>query len=227
MRKRGAGNIEFVLAFILFISFIVSAIYFFNPVRSTEVLQSSMTYTLNEIMRNTSVSVDYYSVKVAPKEGVTAVEIKGVDTAKNVRVESYEGRVLPSRRDGNLVHFEKTNETFVIVQFSEDFEESSFGATGTLGSYKVASFVSSSLISEKRFARIKEVYESDYSSLKEQRSIPSGIDFSFRLDFANGDSIAAETNAPLRVEVFSETRIREVLKKDGTSEFAYLTAKIW
>ena len=57
--------------------------------------------------------------------------------------------------------------------------------------------------------------------------IPSGMDFSFTLEFQNGQKISADKSVPLRVEVFSETALKEIIKTDGSSEFAYLTVKAW
>ena len=227
MDKRGVSNIEFIMAFILFIGFVVTAIYFFNPISSTGVLESSATYAINEIIKNTTVEVESYSVKLSGGPDIIYVEIDGLDNNKKARVESYDGKKLPSRREGDRIHFDRNREDFIVISFSEDFDAGDFGETGASGDYQIASFRSSEEISEKRVSKLKELYEQDYSLLKEQRDLPPGIDFSFSLEFPNGESIKAEMNAPQRAQVFSETRIKEVLKKDGASEFAYLTVRIW
>ena len=73
---------------------------------------------------------------------------------------------------------------------------------------------------------MKNEYDSSYSSLKTKLNIPNGIDFSFSLDFPTY-SIIAERDKPLRAEIFSETKLKEVLKTNGAFEFAYITSKIW
>jgi hypothetical protein len=231
MNRKGVSNIEFILAFILFIGFVVSALYFLNPVRSTKILESSATYTVNEIVKNTTVGLDSYSVKVA---GETSIKIDNVAQNKQARVENYKtGEELPSRRgsggDSNMVYFERANaEDFIVVQFSEDFDPGSYGATTAHDSdrYKIASSTSEEIVSEKRMGSLKSLYEADYSLLKEQLDIAPGIDYSFSLALSDR-TIAVERNIPAGVEVFSETRTIRVLKEDGSSEFAYLTVRIW
>jgi hypothetical protein len=230
MNKRGVSNIEFILAFILFMGFVVSALYFFNPVRSTDVMQSSERYTINKIITNTTVEIGSYSVKISDQSAeAICVEIEGVDAGKKARVEDYNGNELPSARVDNKVYFERDGKNFVVIHFSEDFEggKTTSERPDKENNYQIASSTSSSVISEKRIRNLKDAYANDYSSLKTQLDIPPGVDFSFSLAFSNGTVIAAEKTTPLRAEVFSETKIEEALKSDGTSEFAYLTAKIW
>lgn len=230
MGKKGASNIEFILAFMLFIGFVGAALYLFSPIKNTTIIESSLTYTKNEIIRNITVEIDSYSVKIG-EFGENRIEIKGIDENKNAWVEDYEGKELPSRKEGNYIYFRietgESEKKFVVIYFSEDFEEGDY--TGSAGSidFQLASSTSGKIISEERISRLKEAYESDYKSLKEQRDIPPGLDFSFSLEFPNGDKITAEKEIPSRAEVFSKTEIREVLRKDGTSEFAYLTVRAW
>jgi len=231
MNRRGVGNIEFILAFILFASFVAAALYFFNPVKNTSSLTSSADYTINEIIRNTTVNVESYSVKITAPASVDimAVTIDGVNQNQNARVEDYNGNRLDSRREGNNVIFDRNGKDFVFIRFSEDFERGNFIETASPNSayYQIASLTTSQLISEKRLKNIKNYYEQDYNSLKTQRDIPIGVDFSFSLEFPDGTSLSTSKTAPIGVEIFSETKIREVLKEDGSSEFGYLTAKIW
>ena len=231
MKKRGAGNVEFILSFMLFISFTVAALYFFNPVRGVQNLESSKNYVVNTIIANTSVSLEAYSIIISASSNILSIEVSlpesKIPIGKNVRVVDYYGNVLSSNRNGNQVCFTRENdEKFATIYFSEDLKGDSAPCAGS-ADYQVASSISSKVLSEKRIMQLNNSYYGDYSSLKEQFNIPANMDFSFSFEFQNGKVISVERNAPLRKEVFSETKIKEILKEDGTSEFGYLTVRVW
>ena len=106
MQKRGLSNIEFILSFVLFVGFVIAALYFFNPVRNVNVLESSKSYVIGELTKNVTIELDSYSVKIMPAaSGVIAVDIPSIDTAKNARVEDYYGNEIESKREGDKVYF--------------------------------------------------------------------------------------------------------------------------
>lgn len=229
MNKRGINNLEFILSFILFAGFVGAAIYFINPAEDRGTLSYSANYIVNEIITNSTINIESYSVKLTTLDSVVAVSIPGVDANKNARVEDYNGNVLPSRTEGDEVIFERQDRDFVIIKFGEDYEAGTYGGTATPSSekYKIASVTNSELISEKRIEVLKAEYEKDYSLLKAQRNIPSEVDFTFRLELPSGQILETSRRTPAGSEVFSETKIREILKNDGASEFGYLNIKIW
>lgn len=229
MNKRGVSNLEFILSFVLFVGLAGAAIYFINPTKDTGALASSADYVVNEIITNASVEIESYSIKITTTDSIVAVTIPEVDSNKNARVEDYNGDILPSRRSGDDVIFERQNNDFVIVKFSEDYAKGEFDGTATPSDqkYTIASFTSSRLISERKLLALKAQYETDYNSLKLQRSIPEGINFLFRLEMSGGQILETSKKIPVNAEVFSETKIREILKNNGASEFGYLNIKIW
>lgn len=228
MNRKGASNIEFVLSFILFAGFVVSALYFFNPTTSSKSMTVSGDYASNEIIKNTSVELSSYSVVVSSSEIDIMISLPGADGGKGVKVEDYNGRQVPSKRYGDeiCVMRESSSQTFLVMRFSEDIQGISGPCTGGTG-YEIASSTTDSVISEKRIKKLNEMYNRDYAALKKQLDMPENIDFSFSLVFSNGDTISAERNKPARAEVFSQTKIEEILMEDGTSQFGRLTVSIW
>jgi hypothetical protein len=237
MQKRGLSNIEFILSFVLFIGFVMAALYFFNPVRDVKVLESSKSYVIGELTRNVTVELDSYSIKIMPdaspsNDGVIAVNILGIDPAKNVSMEDYYGKRMDSLREGDRIYIKVGTGSnminFTIVKFSEDF------TAGTVSEkpapdkyYKIASSSAEEVISEKRLLQLNDSYYNDYLLLKKQLGIPTEVDFAFELEFPNGYKISAARDIPLRAEVFAETQIKEILRKDGTTEFANFMVRIW
>lgn len=241
MQKRGLSNIEFILSFVLFVGFVIAALYFFNPVRDVKVLESSKSYVIGELTRNTTIELDSYSVKIMPaadasrstSEGVIAVNIPGIASAKNVRVEDYYGNKINSSRAGDNVYFNietgKNTVNFTIIKFSEDFIAGNVSGRPLPDAryYKIASSSTSNVMSEKRLRQMNDIYYNDYLLLKKQLGIPTEVDFAFELEFPNGYKISATRDIPVRAEVFAENNIKEVLREDGTTEFANFMVKIW
>ena len=230
MKKKGAGNIEFILAFILFVSFTAAAIYFFNPTKNVQNLESARGYVTNILLENVSVELDSYSVIIDASDNVNDLKVSISDIAsdKNVRVVNYSGNEMSSKRHSNNVCFTRDNEEkFVTLYFSEDLDDGGDEACSRSTDSRIASSMSTRVISEKRFRQLKENYNASYSSLKEHFNIPAGMDFSFSLEFPGDETISAEKAVPLRREVFSDTEIKEILRNSGNLTFGYLTVKVW
>ncbi len=240
MQKRGLSNIEFILSFVLFVGFVIAALYFFNPVRDVKVLESSKSYVIGELTRNTTIELNSYSVKIqdaffsdSPTDTI-AVNILDIEPNKKVRVEDYYGNKIESEKDiNNNVYFKiRTGQTiinFTIIKFSEDFSQGAVSEKPAPFSrfYKIASSSSEEVMSEKRLRWLNDSYYNDYLLLKKQLGIPTEVDFAFELEFPNGYKISATRDIPLRAEVFAENNIKEVLREDGTTEFANFMVKIW
>ncbi|MEM4259235.1 MAG: hypothetical protein QXS38_00520 [Candidatus Pacearchaeota archaeon] len=228
MNNKAVSNIEFILSFIMFVGFVAAALYFFNPTKDVRAIQFSRDYVANEIIRNSTVELDSYSIVIKSGGANFKVYIPGIDSKMKVRVEDYNGKELPAKRIGDSICFERDGADFVTIYFSEDFEEQEFDCSGAgEGDYRMASYINGQAISEKRIGYLKDYYDDNYKSLKDIFKIPNNADFDFALEFADGRIIKAEKQIPLRVEVFSESELREVIREDGAREFAYLTVRVW
>lgn len=235
MKKRGAGNIEFIMAFLLFISFTAATIYFFNPVNSETSLESSMDYIFNEIARNASVVLDSYSIVnlQEPPSSVT-IKIDDISSNKKIRAVDYYGGELGSGRKSDrefCVDIANMGDVkFVNLYFSEDITpSSSIACTSDLNEeqYKISSSLTNGVLSEKRIKYLNETYHLNYNRLKAQLNIPANLEFSFSFVFPNGDRIEGGRKAPLRAEVFSTSKAREVIRENGEVQFGSLTVGVW
>ncbi len=232
MKKRGSSNIEFILAFILFVSFTAAAIYFFNPTKSTQSLEAARGYVTNILIENASVELETYSAIITAPDNEHDIKISlpGVASNKNVRVVDYYGNEIESERDldRDRVCLTRNNqENFINIYFSEDIEGETGSCGGSTENNRIASSITSKVLSEKRILKLNESYYAEYSSIANNFNIPSGMDFSFSLEFPEGKIISAEKKVSLGREVFSDTQLKEVLREDGTLAFGYLTVKVW
>ena len=242
LNKGGISHIEVMLSFLIFIGFVIFALYFFSPIQTSRLVESSLSYAFREVKINVSVELESYSVSLNLTSVIVdtiAVNLSNSLVNANVRAENYLETVVPSMRDSNnpnIIYFEwaDTNygsgKGFVIIKLSEDFEPYS----GTVNStavdedlYGIASSNTVKLISEKRILALKDLYIGDYVSLKERFNLPGRVGFGFGLVFDENDKIEAQEEVPKGVEVFSDSERVEVLRTNGNIEFADLIVEIW
>lgn len=235
MEKRGIGHIEFILSFILFITFAIFAIAIFNPIKTSKLTDSALPYATSEIIKNTSVDLTIYSVKIKPGiplgQTVIAVGLQVISPEDNVRVENYDGKVLPSKKAGNTVYFEFGSENFVLIKLSKDLEPYAPAPSETpavnTAYYEIASSSVEKIISEKRLLALNKSYYENYETIKSNLKTPAQINFAFSTTFSEQDKIISQREIPGSVEVFSYSKRTEILRKNGNSVFADFGVNIW
>ena len=80
MGKRGGSHIEMILSFIIFMSAIGAAFYFFSPTRTERLVDVNLEYTFREISAETQVKMERY-----------VFDVEGVDTPWSNRKMKLEG----------------------------------------------------------------------------------------------------------------------------------------
>jgi hypothetical protein len=239
MLKRGANHIEFIISSVMFIGFVVFISFLFSPISTTDLEDSSLSFALSVLVRNASVNLDSYYVVLDNSQDlpkVIDIEILDVSENKKVRVENYSGTVLPSKRDGDLVSVEWSDEltenNLIIVMFSDDFSDSispSIEGIHDENFYRVISFDERRLISESRIESLSEKYDSDYENLKTLRfDIAPNKDFSFFLESPGGVYIDRRLEEiPKGLNLYSNSGRAEILRKDGMREFGEIGVNTW
>lgn len=236
MKKRGISHVEIILSFVLFVVAVGFALYIFSPGGGSRIAESSLDYSFIEITRNTSTSVETFSV-IINKSVITgnliALNFSGV--LGNVSVRTYNEEKLDSSRFGDLVIVEGpssgwSNTDLIYVSFGQEFGDDGLAQVEVNNSYySIGSSISKKIVSEKNFLSLNSTYYSSYSSLKgrNQFNLPQRVDFGFSLVFEDNDSIVSEKKIPAGLESFSESRRVEVLRTNGEIVFADLNVKVW
>ena len=231
--KRGAGHIEVIISMVLFIGFVMFVFYFFNPIKSSRIVDSSLPYLFSEINENLNVELETYSVKVDENIGlndVLAVELSPETLdSKKVRVEDYyETKRLESRYSGNTVYIKPEGEDFILIKICEDFEDyqdDTGDAQYGEGDYVISYVGTREIFSEKKAEELNQKYLEDYESLRSEFNL-GRTNFGFSLVFSDSQ-VRAEKFIPAGTDVFSEYRRKEVLRESGELEFADLIAMVW
>ncbi len=239
MNERGAGHIEFVTSIVLFIVIVAGAVYFLSPTRSARTIESSLEYTFNEIRSYSNVELKIDSVKIMPygltsTSGIVSVPIDA--DGNSVRVEKQNGDKITYGSGPNKICFNYAESAydggyFATIKIGEDFTSPSEISCpdAVEGTYQISSSAKRKFVSEAKIAELKSRYEGNsYLELKEDFNLP-GNEFAFSLLFLDGeeDNIDASKSIPSGLEVFSNSKRVEVLREDGSSEFAELVIWVW
>lgn len=234
--KRGISHIEVILSFVIFVGFLTFALFFFNPLDSSRVLDSSLFYAFDEISNNVSIMLESYSIALNDTQNLPLVVSlplpTDIDNAK-VRVETYGGENLTSEYDhtnGNVIfHRDNVNNDFVIIRFSQDFENGEVGDPQILSpeNYTISSSDTKTIFSEKSVLALNNTYYTNYDSLREDFNLPRRIDFGFSLIFSGDDKIIVEIEIPPNIEVVANQERVEIIRSTGEIVFADFIVKIW
>lgn len=240
MNKRGISHVEVLLSFLVFMGFVIFALYFFSPLQSSRLVDSSLSYAFREVKQNAVSEIEVYSVLIPSEvkneigKSIKAIVGDAANPSDNekVRVEHKNGAVNAKEENGEVIFeiandFFNSDNGFAEIKFGEDFDEPELPSDQLVS--ENADVISSNvlkLVSEKKIRDLESVYENDYVGLKNRFNLPSRINFGFKLEFEN-DEVEADKNKPEGVEVFVKSERVEVLRIDGNTEFADLIVKIW
>ncbi len=224
------GHVEVILAFVLFMGFLVFALYFFNPLDVDRVVESSIAYAMDEISQNISVELITYSIVINDQisEGIVGIPIENPE-GYNVRAENNAGDSLPSKYEGGHAVINRGSEKFILVKFSKIYNLGSVSQGTNLeeGQFTISSSDTKEVWSEAAALELNNSYYEAYNSVKEEFNLPGRVEFGFSFNILEGNSFISEMEIPADLEVWSESERKESINVDGESVFADLTVKVW
>jgi len=249
LKKRGMSHVEMVISFIIFVVAVSFSLYFFSPLDSTRLVESTLLYGFNEINDNVSIELEIFSVIINNTKIVRDVNLNSLSTPPilsvdleesfnlNVMVKTQDGDELIARVFNDIVYVDLGNDwasvDFVEIILGDEFETRNFQSVGALGIdyYNIVSRNTEKVISEKKFKNLKSFYDGNYLDLKTDFNIPNRVNIGFSLVFSRNsqDLIKASSNIPRGLEIFSETKREKVLRDNASKdfEFADLTVEVW
>lgn len=248
MKKRGMGHLEVILSFVIFITAVGFALYFFSPANSDRLVDYSMDYAFSEIENNASSFIYEYTIKVNGSSnginahsGAIAVNLSSDLTGYNISVIDSSGQVLVSKISGSdwgVVYFNNNGRTWGTSDLVRAYVGKGFPAYSSVPNdwnnlnlkkeyYEVASVSRKKVLVEEQLDSLNTSYWGDYGSLKTMFNLPGRVDFGFSVKFSNGDKIIAKKQVPSGIDVFSESKGYEIIRKDGKIDSASMEIQIW
>lgn len=249
MNKRGLNHIEIMLSFLIFIGFVVFALYFFSPFQTSKLVETSIDYAFREIIKNTTTEIDTYSVKMDLTGQSGQLRIKdedlGIDIGtKNLIFKNNTGSLIDSSIQSGTggpsikwIVFDSTSvinsmdptNSIAIFLLNEEFPVGTINGGTQLSRDKITILSSDKekYLSEKKFLALNNSYYANYQGVKEHFNFPSRANFEFTLKFDSNDLIETKRNIPEGVEIYTDTQRVEVFRIDRTTKFADLIVKVW
>ena len=245
MNKRGINHIEVMLSFLIFVGFVIFALYFFSPFNASRLIESSLTYAKIEIIKNTTIEIESYSISLDVSNSndlnsVVQIEIEDYDASKEVQAKNRNGDIVLAEGVGssNHIKFNTSNvydtdptKGFAIFRFGEGLIENpppGGGGNNMIGTYTIISSEKEKFISESRIINLKTAYEKNYESVRNAFNLPSRANLEFEVAFSTTEKISAQR--PLRPqseEMFVNSKRIEVLRNTGEIQFADLKVRVW
>ena len=239
LNKKGAGHIEMVLSVILFIVFVGAALFFFSPTNtSSRFVESSMDYALREVENSISSDFEKYGIKLISNPpdllqipNVVKINFENLISG-GVRVFDEDGNFLDSGRSAGSgdIAIEHLGNSFVYAIVSEDFEYGGLAGGELIVEeyYDVSSSLTKKIISEKKAKSLEARYAEDYDNLKGDFKLSNRVDFKFKLEIPEAETIEGIKQPPQGIEIFTKTKRVEILREDsGEVVYGNLIITIW
>ena len=228
--KRGVSHVEIIISVVLFLGFVGLALFFFSPGDTDRLVDTTLIYAFDEVISNTSIDVESYSVILDCSGGCNGAGIKipGIDDNLEVSAIDENGVNLLSRREGDWVYVQNGGKDFFTIKYGEDFEENSGVGQVSDSVYTLGASDSKKIISKKMMLALTESYDADYRSLKKDGfNLPDRIDFEFELTGLGNPIKPNEIEKISGAEVFGKTERVEVIDEFGKTSFGELTISVW
>lgn len=229
-------HVEVILAFVLFIGFLMFGIYFFNPLDSDRVLDSSLFYAIDEVVTNASGSLLTYGISLNESISGAAQNVsfplsRDEISGEGFFVESFDGTQLVSSYSGGVLLVSRNNSEFFYVRFG-DFNPLSVSVPNahalTKGlNYSISSSDQSSPLSELRLLALNQSYYEDYDSIRTSFNLPRRIDFAVEIIFNSSYEIDMTRPVPAGFDVVAKSERREIVLRNGRVVFADLSVRVW
>lgn len=230
------GHVEVILAFVLFMGFLIFGLYFFNPLSNERVLDSSLFYAVDEIMENTTREVLTYGISLNDSDFAVAQNIsfplsrEGIE-GEGVYVETSTGMRLRGNYAAGALYVSRNNSEFFYARLGNFITgEGPIANAVSLdygSNYTISSSDKKKVVSEVLLLELNQSYYSDYDSVRTLFNLPRRVDFAVEAVIDGGDAIRMSRQIPEGFEVVSQVERVEILRIDGRISFAEINVRVW
>lgn len=244
MKKRGLSHVEIILSFVLFVAAVSAGFYFLNPGNAKRIADSSLEYAFREIVKNSTINVASFGVKINNEailedesQNQQMIEVISVNLSRQFndvksRVSVFNGEVLASKLEDNILYIKAGSDgwsgiEFINVFLSDEFIDDEIPSAEHIERYyELASVQNQEVISEAKFSRLVEFYNSDYYGFKKEFNLPDRVNIGFLMKIDDME-IAAQREIPEKTEVFSGSKNFLVLKQNEEQSLGTLIISVW
>jgi hypothetical protein len=256
MQKRGSSHVEVIISFIIFISALVSIVYLFLPRTEPALLDSSLSYSYSQIIKQTEVELKQYvyEIKKSPKNFFDETFVYDPDEppkpknetvkinlpadfnpesiAYRIRVEdSQTGNVYPSQISGNSVYIQ-TGDDFTTPLIIEVYLSSELPVSGF---NHIPDLTQDLTVSSGTYYELKASSEEMLPAASKLKTLASS-NLKERLNLAgstevvfsfDSEGIVASKTPSSSLNVYSKSQRIKYLDESGTRPYGELGVKVW
>ena len=243
MKSKKASNVEFVVSFVLFITFVVFIYvlidYRINIAGSKE---NSLKNLEQEILPMLSGNLTETSVNVNSPGGQACFLFNGFLAAtvpgNNILAKDSSGKVLPVyvSSDSQSIYIDRAGDAgakFFRVDSSQEFHAATVSSLTGCASleqgagYTIGTSRQDSYVLESKVLSLFNNYSSNYSNVKRILNVSSRDDFGFAFTYGNGTRIQTAGNLTASVTVNAERMpVTYVVSSSGTDQ-GFLDVMVW
>lgn len=232
--KRGLGHVEVIVAFVLFVGFLIFGLYFFNPLNSERLLDSTLFYAEKAIKDNITTTIATYTVVLNQSvPNVVGIPLaRGLIDGVGVRVEDEQGLAVNSEYESGFVEFDRGGpRTLFYIRFG-DFSYLGTTISGAVRltpdvNYTISSSDSKDVLSERKLGFLNASYYADYDSLRTAFNLPRRTDFAATINLSGAGVFALVQPIPVGLDVTAHQSREEVVREDGSQAFADVQVQVW
>ena len=231
--KKGAGHVEVIISFVIFIGFLVFLFFIFNPlelVRDTSLVDSVF------IKMEERIAIEVSSVSLSLVSPGDVQDCFGILDDLNCAEEDKEVRVLDKEGNSDIeaslgnenINIKKDSDNFYTIVCTEDIDpiQDPGDCPAPSGDYELGIISEKMIWSDEGFQRFVGEYE-EYESLKDD-FVPRGSDFGFRVwNLDDQETPLYQGGVSPQTRVDARTMPIDVISDEGIITKRTLTILTW
>ena len=234
-RKKGAGNLEMVIAFVFFIGFVLFLFLFLKPGGDMTTLSGAVITGLHnsfeeEVYTNLSTLFLKTSYEVGNPDCFVLKLPQSLFDYNVVNSDSYvallSGEEVDSSLDTNFLSV-SNDSNFFRVSISPEFDDDILGGCDLLSDFELGSVLERRVISYSSLEAMKFEYDGNYENLREKLGVPAIYDFAIIPEDMPELVMIPRLGIPDSVDVMARDYVFEVLKSDGTLINQKINFRLW
>jgi len=226
MNKRGLSHVGFILAFVMFVGFVVFILIFLNPTKTMKVSKNVLEIIENGIEREAAIEVKEITLNVKNvKKDCFRIDMGEV--IENVIAKKAKSRV-EAENEGGMVEI-KGGEGFYYLYFSDEFSQDRLECNFLKDEdYSLGKLNIEKIISYEKLLEIKQSYDSDYENLKRKLGIPASNDFGFLVYDEESNVLIDALKQPDKTEIIAKNIPTKIIyTKNAEKRFIILNVRAW
>lgn len=230
--KKGAAHIDVIISFIIFLTFVVFILVFFNPLKKYSASTAPLDAAEAVIIKATSIDVTTVSLSLNTSStiipGIGGCASIQLPLANPIAVIDENGDSTNADRSGNRVNFVRSFGKFFKIYSSEELVENTITApcnSLTANDYTLGIQKTEKKIAYSKLLALNYSYSNDYAQLKEDLNLTNNFNVGVRI----GSEYLFKTDIykPKNVEAMARDVSIEILDENGNLIPAMMNIQTW